>query len=67
MAEISGAIVFHLFTPLGVEVQGDGGLLFGMAVGVWIAAAIIAFLQRDALLGRSGRGGREQAQSSPSV
>lgn len=38
---ISGAIFFHLFTPLGVEVQGDGGLLFGMAVGVWISAAIL--------------------------
>lgn len=36
---ISGAIVFHLFTPLGVVVEGDGGLLFGMAVGVWLAAA----------------------------
>lgn len=57
MAVISGAIAFHLFTPLGVEVQGDGGLLFGMAVGVWLAAATITFLQRDALLGslRAGR------------
>ena len=27
---ISGAIFFHL-TTLGIEVQGDGGLLFGMA------------------------------------
>ena len=25
---ISGAIVFHLFTPLGVEIMGDGGLLY---------------------------------------
>ena len=48
---ISGAIVFHLFTPLGVDVQGDGGLLFFMAVGVWVAAAILIFLRRDVLLG----------------
>ncbi|MGD1955469.1 MAG: hypothetical protein ACFBZ9_09595 [Sphingomonadales bacterium] len=50
---ISGAIVFHLFTPLGIEVQGDGGTLFFMAVGVWISCAILAFLKKSALPGRS--------------
>lgn len=43
---ISGAIMFHLFTPLGVEIMGDGGLLFTMACGVWIASAVILFLHR---------------------
>jgi hypothetical protein len=43
---ISGAIVFHLFTPLGVEIKGDGGLLFTLACGVWIASAIILFVHR---------------------
>lgn len=43
---ISGAIFFHLFTPLGVEVQGDGGLLFGMACGVWLAAAALIYFER---------------------
>jgi hypothetical protein len=47
MGVISGAIVFHLFTPLGVEIMGDGGLLFTMACGVWIASAAILFLHRD--------------------
>lgn len=37
MTIMTGAINFHLFTPLGVEVQGDGGLLFGMACGVWLS------------------------------
>ena len=36
---ISGAIFFHLFTPLGIKVQGDGGTLFAMAVGVNPVAA----------------------------
>jgi uncharacterized membrane protein YphA (DoxX/SURF4 family) len=45
VAIISGAIFFHLFTPLGVEIMGDGGLLFGMACGVWLAA--VAMLIRD--------------------
>ena len=43
---ISGAIVFHLFTPLGVEIMGDGGLLFVMACGVWISSAVILWLHR---------------------
>jgi hypothetical protein len=38
---MSGAIFFHLFTPLGVEVQGDGGLLFFMACLVWISSAAL--------------------------
>jgi uncharacterized membrane protein YphA (DoxX/SURF4 family) len=46
---ISGAIFFHLFTPLGVEVQGDGGLLFTMACGVWLAAAALLLMHRKAL------------------
>ncbi|MEO0423788.1 MAG: hypothetical protein AAF184_15730 [Pseudomonadota bacterium] len=40
---ISGAIVFHLFTPLGIVVLDDGGLLFAMAVGVWVTAAALAY------------------------
>lgn len=43
---ISGAIVFHLFTPLGVEIMGDGGLLFALACGVWIASVAILWLER---------------------
>jgi len=52
---ISGAIFFHLFTPLGVSViiteQGerDGGQLFAMAVAVWICALIIIWLRRTDL------------------
>lgn len=48
---ISGAIFFHLFTPLGIEVQGDRGALFGMAVGVWLSSALILFLRKDLLCG----------------
>jgi hypothetical protein len=44
---ISGAIVFHLFTPLGVEIMGDGGLLFALACGVWLSSAAILLIERD--------------------
>jgi hypothetical protein len=48
---ISGAIFFHLFTPLGVVIQGDGGLLFGLACGVWLSAAILLYLDRETITG----------------
>lgn len=47
---ISGAIFFHLFTPLGIEVQGDGGTLFAMAVAVWVSSVILVVLGREKLL-----------------
>lgn len=42
---ISGAILSHL-TKLGIEVQGDGGLLFGLAIIVFIGSAVLAWLHR---------------------
>ena len=58
---ISGAIFFHLFTPLGVSVvineagDRDGGQLFAMAVLVWFFSLVIAWLRRDDLLLMLGR------------
>ncbi|WP_298826643.1 hypothetical protein [uncultured Piscinibacter sp.] len=48
---ISGAIFFHLFTPLGVQVRNtdgslDGGELFALACGVWIASAVLLAMHR---------------------
>jgi putative oxidoreductase len=45
---ISGAIVSHL-TKLGIEVKGDGGLLFGLAMTVFVCSAIILLIRRDEL------------------
>lgn len=52
---ISGAIFFHLFTPLGVAVvntdgSSDGGQLFGLACGVWVACAWLLILNRSTWL-----------------
>ena len=44
---MTGAISFHLFTPLGVEILGDGGELFTLACGVWISGWVILWLKRD--------------------
>ena len=49
---ISGAIFFHLFTPLGVSVvideagNRDGGQLFALAVGVFVSTILIMWLRR---------------------
>jgi hypothetical protein len=55
LAVISGAIFFHLFTPLGVSVQNtdgstDGGELFMLACGVWLSCAALLWLRRDVWL-----------------
>ncbi len=42
---IGGAIISHL-TVLGIEVQGDHGLLFALAVAVFITSAAVAYLHR---------------------
>lgn len=49
LAVMTGAISFHLFTPLGVEVAGDGGALFYTACGVWIGCLVLLFLRRGEL------------------
>ena len=43
---ISGALASH-FTVLGIVVKNDGGLLFGLAVAVFVCSAITAWLHRQ--------------------
>lgn len=45
---ISGALASHL-TRLGIEVQGDGGLLFGLACVVFAGSAVVLWLRRSEL------------------
>lgn len=61
---ISGAIMSHL-TILGIEVKGDGGLLFGLACVVFAGSAVVLWIRRAsvpivgprlAALGRSSGG-----------
>lgn len=64
LAVMSGAISFHLFTPLGIDPNNDGGGLFFMACVVWLSCLTLVFIRRkelaaglkgigDALFGRS--------------
>jgi hypothetical protein len=57
---ISGAIMYHLFTPLGVAVRNndgtsDGGQLFMLACGVWLSCAVLLFMRRSMWMGWIGR------------
>jgi putative oxidoreductase len=45
LAVITGAILSHL-AILGIDIQGDGGLLFGLAVVVFMASGLILLLRR---------------------
>lgn len=42
---MAGAIFSHL-TQLGIEVKGDGGTLFYMAVGTWVLSLVILWAKR---------------------
>lgn len=43
---MSGAIFFHLFTPLGVDPYGDGAKLFKEACFTWVMAAFVLVAHR---------------------
>jgi uncharacterized membrane protein YphA (DoxX/SURF4 family) len=45
---MAGAIASHL-GPLGIEVAGDGGLLFGLAVVVFAGCAVLLWRRRGEL------------------
>lgn len=54
LGTIAGAIFFHL-TTLGIEVQGDGGLLFILALITFISCLIVLVIRRKDIpvLGKS--------------
>lgn len=47
---MSGAVSFHLFTPLGIDPNHDGGGLFMMAVLVWFSCCVLLVWRRKQVL-----------------
>ena len=45
MGVMAGAILSHVVV-LGIDVKGDGGLLFGLALAAFIGSAIVLTLRR---------------------
>jgi len=50
LAIMTGAISFHLFTPLGVDPNDDGGGLFVAACMVWLSCACLVLFRRKELV-----------------
>lgn len=49
-AVMSGAVNFHLWTPLGIDPNNDGGGLFMAAATLWVlTAALLVFHRKEAL------------------
>nr|WP_233343002.1 hypothetical protein [Hyphomonas sp. Mor2] len=48
-AVMSGAVNFHLWTPLGIDPNNDGGGLFFMAVVVWLTSLGLIIVRRKEL------------------
>ncbi|MGH6952001.1 MAG: hypothetical protein ACREH4_14140 [Vitreimonas sp.] len=51
---MTGAVSFHLFTPLGIDPNNDGGGLFAAAVTIWISAIALLIVRRAELVGLAG-------------
>jgi hypothetical protein len=47
---MSGAIFFHVVSPLGIDPYGDGGVLFKQACSVWLASLVILAIRRRSLV-----------------
>jgi hypothetical protein len=70
---MTGAVSFHLFTPLGVDPNNDGGGLFAAAVTIWITSIVLLIIRRNeivALLQDIGRafvpdGATKRSASAP--
>jgi hypothetical protein len=50
LAVMTGAISFHLFTPLGIDPNHDGGGLFMAACGVWVSCLALLVIKRQEVL-----------------
>lgn len=50
VAVMTGAVNFHLWTPLGIDPNNDGGGLFFMAVTVWLTSLAMLVARRKTLI-----------------
>jgi hypothetical protein len=51
LAVMSGAVSFHLFTPLGIDPNNDGGGLFAAALTIWFTTIALLIRRRNELVG----------------
>jgi hypothetical protein len=53
-AVMTGAVSFHLFTPLGIDPNNDGGGLFAAACTIWVSSIALIVIRRNELIGLAG-------------
>lgn len=51
LAVMTGAVSFHLFTPLGIDPNNDGGGLFAAAVTIWVTSVVLLIMRRNEIVG----------------
>jgi hypothetical protein len=73
LAVMTGAVSFHLFTPLGIDPNNDGGGLFAAAVTIWISSIVLLAIRRNEIvglfsdLGRAFESERVAPKSAPAI
>ncbi len=48
---MTGAVNFHLWTPLGIDPNNDGGGLFAAACTIWVTSVVLMIIRRKELMG----------------
>ncbi len=51
LAVMTGAVSFHLFTPLGIDPNNDGGGLFAAACTIWVSSIVLLIIRRNEIIG----------------
>jgi hypothetical protein len=51
LAVMTGAVSFHLFTPLGIDPNNDGGGLFAAACTIWGSSIVLLVIRRNEIAG----------------
>lgn len=65
LAVMTGAVSFHLFTPLGIDPNNDGGGLFAAAVTIWVGTIGLLIIRRAELIGLARDLARAFVPASP--
>lgn len=64
-AVMTGAVNFHLWTPLGIDPNNDGGGLFAAAVTIWFTSLVLLIIRRKEIAGLLSDIGRALVPSTP--
>ncbi len=64
-AVMTGAVSFHLFTPLGIDPNNDGGGLFAAAVTIWVTSIALLIVRRQQLMALIADLGRALVPAAP--